>query len=218
MNISLLQPQIIRGNIEHNRTAIQKLIDNAQGELLVLPEYALTGSLVLDLEANIQDWAHRSAAAKSQLTIPAHKQLLLNSLAEIDGKLANCSELLPTQERQLKLFPDQPELDAGIAPGTEQKIFMLAGKRFKVVICSDMRHIDKTPTDGLDFFLFIFHFTPDNFDRVIGQVKQVSNTRNIRVLVSSLVSDKNSGYSSFVAGDVIVSLPSQEGILEIELE
>jgi hypothetical protein len=37
------------------------------------------------------------------------------------------------------------------------------------------------------------------------------------VLVSSLVSDKNSGFSSFVEGDVVVSLSGREGILEVEI-
>lgn len=42
MRISLLQPEIIRGNIQHNAEVIQHLIDKSKGELLVLPEYALT--------------------------------------------------------------------------------------------------------------------------------------------------------------------------------
>lgn len=48
MKISLLQPHIRRGEIAHNRAEIQTLIEQAQGELLVLPEYALTGSLTLE--------------------------------------------------------------------------------------------------------------------------------------------------------------------------
>jgi predicted amidohydrolase len=59
MKLSLLQPRIIRGDIEHNMTVIQKLINEKRGDLLVLPEYALTGSLVLDLKADVHDWARR---------------------------------------------------------------------------------------------------------------------------------------------------------------
>jgi predicted amidohydrolase len=194
------------------------LIGEARGELLVLPEYALTGSLVLDLEADVHDWARRSREAKALINVPGGKHLLINALVEVDGKLRNCCELLPMGNLQCKLFPDELELDAGILPGTEQKVFELSGKRFKVVICSDLRHIDEISTDALDFILFIYHFTEDNFPRVMGEVKNVSQTRGLPVLVSSLVSDKNSGFSSFVEGDVVVSLSGREGILEVDIE
>ncbi|NVM35427.1 MAG: hypothetical protein HWN81_07515 [Candidatus Lokiarchaeota archaeon] len=52
MRISLLQPKIIRRNIFQNMKKIQHLVDISAGNLLVLPEYALTGSLVLDSEAD----------------------------------------------------------------------------------------------------------------------------------------------------------------------
>ena len=218
MQVSLLQPEITRGNIEQNLKAVQRLIDTSKGELLVLPEYALTGSLVLDPGADVRQWALGSTEAKACLSIPDGKYLLVNSLAEFDDKLYNCCELLPTAERYCKLFPDQTELDAGIQPGTEQKVFELSGKRFKVVICYDLPHMDKIPTDNLDFILFVYHFTEDNFPRVIGVVKEVSRTRGLRVLASSLVSDKNNGFSSYVDGDVVVSLATHEGILEVEIE
>ena len=217
MRLSLLQPRIIRGDIEHNLAVIQRLVDRSKGNLLVLPEYALTGSLVLDLEADVHDWALRSAKAKALINVPKGKHLLINTLAEFDGKLRNCCELLPLGELQFKLFPNQTELDAGVLPGNEQKVFELFGKRFKVVICFDLPHIDKIPTDNLDFILFIYHFTDNNFSRVMQEAKSVSKARELRVLVSSLVSDKNIGFSSFVDGDVVVSLSRHEGILEIEI-
>ncbi len=218
MRLSLLQPRIIRGNIEHNLEAIQRLVNESKGDLLVLAEYALTGSLVLDLEADVRDWALRSAQAKARINVPAGKHLLINTLTEFDGNLYNCCELLPTGECYYKLFPDQTEMDAGILPGTEQKVFELSGKRFKVVICYDLPHMDKIPTDNVDFLLFIYHFTDDNFSRVMQEIKKVSKARGLQVLASSLVSDKNSGLSSFVDGDVVVSLPRQEGVLEVEIE
>jgi len=218
MRLSLLQPRIIRGNIEHNLKVIQKLVDESKGNLLILPEYALTGSLLLDLDADVRDWALRCAKAKAQINMSKGKYLLINTLTEFDGKLYNCCELLPTGDFYCKLFPDQTELDAGILPGTEQKVFELFGKRFKIVICYDLPHIDKIPTVYLDFLLFIYHFTEDNFSRVIQTVKEVSKARGVQVLTSSLVSDKNNGFSSFVNGDVVVSLPREEGILEVEIE
>lgn len=218
MRLSLLQPRIIRGNVEHNLIVIQRLIEESKGDLSVLPEYALTGSLVLDLEADYHDWARRSADAKARIKVPNDKYLLINSLVETDGKLRNCCELLPTRDLQFKLFPDKDELNAGILPGTEQKIFELFDKRFKVVICSDLRRMDKISTNSLDFLVFVYHFTDSNFSRVMRLVKNVSKARRLPILASSLVSDKNHGFSSFVNRDVVVSLSGQEGILEIEIQ
>ena len=144
--------------------------------------------------------------------------MLINTLAEFGGGLHNCCELLPTGEIYCKLFPDQTELDAGILPGAQQKVFQLSGKRFKAVICFDLAHMDKIPTEGLDFLLWIYHFTEENFSQRIETVKDLSRARGLRVLVSSLISDKNNGFSSFVDGDVVISLSRQEGILEVEIE
>ncbi len=218
MRLSLLQPRIIRGDIEHNLKVIQRLVDESKGDLLVLPEYALTGSLVLDLEADVHDWAQRSADAKTRIKIPDGKYLLINSLVEIGTTLRNCCELLPVVESQIKLFPDKTERNSGILPGTEQKIFELFDKRFKVIICSDIKEMDEIPTNGLDFLIFVYHFTENNFPRVMPLVKSVSKERKLPVLASSLVSDRNHGFSSFVNGNVIVSLSRQEGILEVEIE
>ena len=218
MRISLLQPEITRGNIEHNLKAVQSLVDKSKGELLVLPEYALTGSLVLDLNADVHEWARNSAQAETQLSIPEGKYLLINSLIELNGELYNCCKLLPTKERYCKLFPDPTELNAGIQPGAEQKVFELLGKRFKVVICHDLPHMNEISTKDLDFILFIYHFTENNFPRIIEEIKEVSVTRRLQVLASSLVSDMNNGFSSFIDGHVIVSLSDQEGILEVEIE
>lgn len=104
MRLSLLQPRIIRGNIEHNLEVIQRLVNESKGELLVLAEYVLTGSLVLDLEADVRDWALRSAKAKARINVPEGKHLLINTLAEFDGNLHNCCELLPTGECYTSYF------------------------------------------------------------------------------------------------------------------
>lgn len=215
MKISVLQPKIIRGNIDYNTSAIQKLIDASIGDLLVLPEYALTGSLVLDTNANITEWAQKSKIAQSKLIIPEGKHLLLNSIQSIDGNLYNTSTMLPTNETQYKLYPDQPELDAHIKPGNHQTIFHLNGKTFKVIICSDLKHIDQFSTDTLDFLLFIFHFTENNFDKAMSEVKVLSSARKIPVIIASLVSDVNIGFSSYVLGDTSVSLGGVEGVLEV---
>jgi len=218
MQISLLQPEIHRGNIEHNVLAIQRLIDRSRGELLVLPEYALTGSLVLDINADVNEWARKNAQAEKQLRFPGGKYLLLNSLVELAQKLYNCCQLLPTAERYCKRFPDTTELQAGIQPGTEQKTFELWGKHFKFLICYDLPHIKEISTDNLDFLIFVYHFMESNFPRVINEVRDVSLDRKLPVLVSSLVSDMNNGFSSYVNGGAVISLSCQEGIMEVEVE
>lgn len=217
LRVSLLQPHIIRGDIEHNLGLVQRLVDEGEGHLLVLPEYALTGSLVLETSVDIREWASKSAWAKAQLTIPEGKHLLVNSLAEIEGKIYNCCELMPTGERYCKLFPDETELEAGIQPGTEHMVFQLAGTRFKVLICYDLRHVDRITTEDLDFLAFVYHFTDENFPRLMSMLKEVSRARGLPILASSLVSDVNNGHSSYVVGEAVVTLPNQEGILEVEV-
>lgn len=217
MKISILQPEIIRGNIEHNQEIIQKLIEKSNGDLLILPEYTLTGSLVLDANANISDWVLKSKKAKLSLKLSEEKKLIINSLVESKGQIFNCCELLPSDEKQYKLFPDKTELEAGINPGEKQVIFRLNNKKFKIIICTDLRHIEEIPTDNLDFIIFIFHFTKNNFEKVIQEVKNISLERKIQVIISSLVSDKNIGFSSYVNNNTVVALPNCEGILEIEL-
>lgn len=217
MRISLIQPKIIRGDIDHNRVVIQKLVDSSKGDLLVLGEYAFTGSLVLDENADVHAWAEECAKAVSQMVIPKGKNLMANVLVESDGKLYNACRLLPTSDCTFKLFPDQTELNSGIVPGAEHKVFELFGKRFKVLICYDLPHISEIPTDHLDFLLFIYHFTENNFARVIDEVKAVSQARNLRVLASSLISDMNNGFSSYIDGQDVVSLSNTEGILEVEI-
>ena len=217
MRLSLLQPEIVRGDIAHNGQVIQRLVDEADGNLLVLPEYALTGSLVLEPHADVMDWAERSAVAKSQIVIPEGRYLLLNELCAIDGKLFNCCELLPTGERQCKLFPDETEESAGILPGQEQTLFELSGKRFKVIVCTDLRHMEVIPTDNLDFALWIFHFTERNHEQAMADFRRVAGERGMRMLVSSLVSDVNIGQSAYLDGGVMVSLGRGEGILEEDL-
>lgn len=212
-----MQPRITRGDVETNLQTVQRLVNEGRGDLLVLPEYVLTGSLALDPQADVREWALRSAEAKDRLEIPAGRHVLINTLAERVGKVHNCCELLPGGETYCKLYPDQMELDSGIAPGSEQKVFELLGKRFKAVICFDLPHMAGIPTDSLDFALFVYHFTEANFARVIQEVRGVSRTRRIRVLASSLVSDQNNGNSSFIDGDTVVSLPDAEGILEVDL-
>jgi len=217
MKISLLQPKIIRGNIEHNIQAIQRLINNGQGDLLVLPEYAVTGSLVLDKRADIREWTVESSRAKPFLHPRKGRQLLLNYLVEIPEGLFNRCELIPSGVSQDKLFPDPTEQTAGIQPGKEQTVFKVRRKHFKVLICCDLPHWEQIQTDGLDFILFIYHFGTANLSKVTSEVKHFSRVRNIRILVSSLVSDQNIGYTSYVDNDVVVSLPEQEGILEVEI-
>lgn len=218
MKISLLQPRIQRGEIAHNRAQIQTLIEQAQGELLVLPEYALTGSLTLEASPNPRAWAEACACEKALLNIPPGKFLLLNSLVSFPDGLRNCCELLPGKEYYCKLYPDETEKKAGILPGAQPKVFNLSGKRFSVVICFDLPHIEQIPTSGLDFLLFIYHFTPQNLPRVLEEAREVVRSRRLPMLVSSLVSDQNNCNSAFLRKNLTLLLGEQAGIMEVELE
>jgi predicted amidohydrolase len=216
MRISLLQPAIVRGDIESNLQKVTWLINKAQGQLLILPEYAFTGSLVVEKNADVHDWTLRSKKAISQIRVPNGKHILINTLQEIEGNLRNCCTLLPESQTQFKLFPDDTELGFGIRAGMIQEVFEIVDVKFKVVICSDIRQMEKITTDGLNFLVFVYHFTEENFSRVIELVKATSTERNLPIFASSLVSDKNNGFSSYVRGRTVVSLSNEEGILEIE--
>lgn len=217
MRISLLQPKIIRGEVVHNLNAIQRLVDKSQGELLILPEYVLTGSLVLDDQANIKEWVKKCKQVISKIQLPDEKKLLINTLIELDDAIYNCCELIPTELMQCKMFPDKTELESGIKPGSIEQLFESSGFKFKIIICTDLRYIDRFDTEDLDFLIYVFHFTHNNFKEAIEGAKKAS-LKGIPVFISSLVSDKNIGYSSYVNSNTVVSLPNVEGILEIAIE
>lgn len=217
MKISILQPEIIRGDITHNLAVINELLGECEGELAVLAEYALTGSLVLDRNADARNWAEQTETAIKSLKIPPQKALLLNRLSLDGRRIYNQSTLLPVGDYQRKCYPDETELRSGILPGSDFRLFHFADRTFKIIICSDLRRIDRLDTAGADFVFYIFHFTPTNHDEVTSQVKKLSISRDLPVLVASLCSDKNCGHSSYINSDICVSLGDQQGILEVEL-
>lgn len=218
MKISILQPEIVRGNIQKNAKAIQRLMNNANGDLLILAEYALTGSLVLDENVNTHKWAVESERAKQELTVPGNKKLLINSLIIKDNKIYNACTLLPGDEiTQIKTIPDKTESNAGICAGNGITLIQLNGAKFIVVICSDFVGIDKISTIGADFILFIYHFTPENFEDRLAALSRISKERNIPILTASLTSDKNYGHSCYVCSSTVVALGNHEGIMEITL-
>jgi hypothetical protein len=63
------------------------------------------------------------------------------------------------------------------------------GKKIIIIICADIIGIDKISTGGEDVMLFIYHFTPENYERHI----------------ASLTSDKNYGHSCYVYGSTIAA-------------
>lgn len=217
MKISVLQPKIIRGDIAYNLKAVGGLLNRCEGQLAVTGEYVLTGSLVLDREAEPGKWAEKCSAALMRLNIPKGKTLLVNRLAADAGILYNESVFLPEGGEQRKCFPDETELSKGVLPGKDFSLFTLGGRRFKVLICSDLRHIAELSTDGTDFLLFIFHFTKSNFGDVIERLIKLSVERGLPVAAASLSSDLNCGRSTFIDGGKVASLGDGGGILELEL-
>jgi predicted amidohydrolase len=217
MRISLLQPKIERGNIRNNIAHIQELIDTSKGELLILPEYAFTGSLNSENNVDIDKWIVEGDVAKKNLKIPVGKILLTNSLVKIDEEVYNCSEFLPEDKKQIKVFPDSSEEIHGIKAGKVHETFQMFDKKFKVFICMDFKHWKSVETEDVDFVLFIYHFTNENYEKRIIELKKFVSERKIPVLASSLVSDKNNGFSTYINENTIISIPELEGILEIEI-
>ena len=136
---------------------INRLLQNCEGHLAVLAEYALTGSLVLDINANPWKWAEDCEVALKSLVIPDGKVLLINHLINDGGNLYNQSTLLPIGSNQRKCFPDPTELSAGISSGKDFPLFSFEEKKFKVIICTDLRNISNLSTEGADFSFFILH-------------------------------------------------------------
>lgn len=217
LKISVLQPFIKRGDIKYNYERIQRLIFEAGGELLLLPEYAFTGSIVLEENVDLSTWINETKKAIEDLKLPQHKYLLLNYVTKLENGIYNCCKLYPTSAKQCKQYPDRYEIECGIRHCYEEQIFTIGKDAFKVIICSDMRHIDTFNLANIKFIVFVYHFTEESLNRVISDLKVVSKKYDIPIIVSSLVSDKNIGYSSYINQQTIVSLPSKEGILEIEI-
>jgi len=216
MNISILQPKIIRGNTKNNVSVIQKLIDNASGTLMVLAEYALTGSLVLEDNVDIEEWVTDSEKAISKLHIPDGKRLLLNSLVKNDGKVYNSCSILPGNiTLQEKTNLDELESKAGISSGNSVSLVQIEDKNISIIICSDLKVINEISTDGADLILFIFHFTPDNLKNRVGDLARLSKERGLPIIAASLVSDRNNGHSCYINGSTIISIGDHEGILEV---
>ncbi|MBK1813816.1 hypothetical protein JHL18_24665 [Clostridium sp. YIM B02505] len=217
MKISLLQPKIEKGNIRNNIAHVQELIEKSKGELLILPEYAFTGSLNSESNVDIDEWITYGDVAKKNLKIPAGKLLLTNSLVKINEEVYNCCEFLPDDKKQIKVFPDSTEEIHGIKAGKEHQTFEMFNKKFKIFICMDFKHWKSIETNDLDFILFIYHFTSENYEKRIEELKEFVRERKIPVLASSIVSDNNNGFSTYINESTIISLSELEGILEIEL-
>lgn len=217
MRVSLLQPCIKRGDSEHNFTALQALIDRARGELLVTAEYVLTGSLVLDQSPSVERYLLSEEDLMRRLRIPEGKQLLVDHLERRDGKIYNSASLLPSGGRQDKLYPDETEAGFGVIAGSKSLIFEEFGKRFKVLVCMDMRYQDRIDFSNLDFVLWLYHLTEANYEKKMADARSCALRAGLPLFVSSLVSDVNSGMSSAVSREHVVSLSGDEGILEIEL-
>lgn len=218
MKISILQPRIERGNIKNNIEIIQTLINNATGDLLILAEYALTGSLVLEKDVNIKQWVTETEREKNKLLVPIGKKLLINSLIAKDDGIYNACILLPNEEiLQIKNYLDKIEEDAGILSGNEIPILTIKDKKVVIVICSDLKEIEQIQTEGADFIIFIFHFTVNNYENVMNELIYISKLRKTPIIVASLVSDKNYGHSCYIHGETVVSLGNEQSILEITI-
>lgn len=217
MQLSLLQPYITPGDIAYNVAAIQRLIDEAEGDLLVLPEYALTGRLSAN-GVPPADWAAHSAEARQQLRIPDGRHLLLNALVQVDGRVLNCCELLrpdgSAQQRHCKRRLSADESAAGLAEGTGWEAFDIADRRFATILCNDLKQVDSLPADDLDFLVWAFNFTQANLAAAMASARAISQQYGLPLFVCSPVGDRSIGHSAYINGSLRLSLRDREGILE----
>lgn len=142
-----------------------------------MPEYAFTVSLTLDCEADINNWILEIDLAKKKLKIPEGKLLLVNSIVKIDDDIYNCCEFLPTKMRQIKVYPDDTEKMRGIKTGKEHGIFNMFNKKFKVLICMVLKYWASMETKDVDFIIFVYHFTKENYEIRIRELKKQRTER-----------------------------------------
>lgn len=217
MKISLLQPYIERGNKEKNVQSIQRLIDRAKGDLLVTAEYALTGSLVLEHNPIIENYVISQHQLYQQIKLPPGKKILINHLEKTEERIFNTCSLLPDGKRQIKLYPDVTEKKNAIIPGNECLLFHDWGMKYKILICMDMKYFRDIDLNDADFLVWMYHFTEHNYESKIHDAIQCSKEIRKKIVISSLVSDINNGFSSIVELGHIISISNHEGILEIQI-
>lgn len=217
MKISLLQPKIIRKNVDHNLQALQKLINESAGDLLITAEYVLTGSLIADDEAQIDDYILSHAMINSKLSIPNNKMLLVNALIREDSSVYNQSFSIPEGIKKNKAFLDETEMRHQIIAGTKDVVFEHKNKKFVVLICVDMKYANAFDYSNCDFVIWQYHFTEAGYESKIMDAKRLSEVINKPILITSLVSDINNGKSAYINKGEIIELDNEEGILEIEI-
>lgn len=217
MQLSLLQPYITPGDIPANVAAIQRLIDEADGDLLVLPEYALTGPITTR-HADPAAWAAQSTEARRQLRVPEGRHLLLNALLAVDGRVLNCCELLAPDgtapQRHCKRRVSAAEAAAGVQEGTGWEAFAVGEWRFATILCNDLRHVEDLPAGELDFLVWAFHFTRENLSEAMNNARSLSQQFRLPLFVCSPVGEHSIGHSAYVNGSLRLSLRDREGILE----
>jgi len=194
------------------------MINLCTGSLIVTAEYILTGSIVLSDERNIEDYIVNQDVLDRRLIIPANKKLLINHLNNENGQITNCASLLPGNIVQEKLFPDETEIQLGIRPGKESILFMEYGKKFRTLICMDMKYAKKIDISELDFLIWMYHFTESNYENKMDEALKFSKENRIDIIISSLITDKNNGHSSYIKNGKINKSILDEGILEIDTD
>lgn len=217
MRISLLQPSIVPGDCEHNIQSIRRLLSRAGGELLILPEYAVTGPLVLQPGAALDEWVRHGERGAGLLDPGAGRSLLLNIITFDGASFRNTCRLWPRTEEQHKLYPDETEVAHGIVPATVQTVFDISGTRFKVLICSDLRIESTMSFEGLQFIVFVYHFALNSRARVLDEVRALSCRTGLPVLCSSMTSEFHAGGSCLIHGEIMAALGPEQGILEVTL-
>lgn len=215
MRLSLLQPEIRPGDVEHNVRAAQQLIDEAEGDLLVLPEYALTGPPPAG--EDIAAWAERGAAACEALTLPVGKALLVNCIRQHRGGFANRCELLGTGQQQVKLHLTAAEREAGMIAGDERRVFSYQGRRFAVFTSSRLEAAQLDAADDLDFVLWLTHFERAALSDALARGRDVSAACGLRIFMNTLLVDEWVSLSAYVDGYLQLAVPRRLSIMEVAI-
>lgn len=144
MKISLLQTDIIRGDVAANLARADRMIAEADGDILLLPEMFATGymaddaSLAEPMDGRIVEWMRTTASGTGRAvagSVAVYEESLPRPVnrfcfAAPDGGVETYDK------RHLFSFGGE---DGTYMPGRERKVLSFGGVRFLPQICYDLR-------------------------------------------------------------------------------
>ncbi|MHB1322860.1 MAG: NAD+ synthase [Coriobacteriia bacterium] len=143
MRIALGQINVTVGDIEGNLTRCLRVVADAQADLVVLPELALTGYPPEDLLVR-PDFVERALEALQRFAAAATGPAVVGCVDRAGGALANAAALIRDGRIEAiyhkRLLPNYGVFDEEryFEPGRKDLIVEVAGERCAITVCEDV--------------------------------------------------------------------------------